>query len=111
MQNSVSATTLADELATFQVVDVRRRPAFDASPGLIPTAIWRSPAEVTQWQMDLDPARPSVVYCVHGHEVSQECARFLQANGFNASYLEGGFEQWMSEGRAISTRQSFKHPS
>ena len=102
MPSSISAAILAGQLAAFQVIDVRRRPAFDANPALLPTATWRSPTEVTQWQAELDPARPIVVYCVHGHEVSQSCADMLQAAGFNASYLEGGFEQWICEGRALT---------
>ena len=106
MPNSISATALADQLTTFQVVDVRRRPAFDASPALLPTATWRNPTEVTQWQAEFDPARPIVLYCVHGHEVSQGCTDILQAAGFTASYLEGGFERWASECRALNGKEN-----
>ena len=104
MPSPISATTLAEQISNFQIVDVRRRPAFDTSPALLPTATWRSPDEVTQWQAALNPAWPIVVYCVHGHEVSQGCADILLAAGFNVSYLEGGFEQWVNEGRAVDTK-------
>lgn len=104
MPKSVSADALAKLLTTFQVVDVRRRPAFDVSPAMLPTATWRSPADVTQWQAELDPARPVLVYCVHDHEVSQGCAETLQVTGFDAIYLEGGFEQWVSESRTVAAK-------
>ena len=109
MPKSVSADVLEKQLPAFQIVDVRRQPAFDASPAMLPTATWRNPADVTQWQTELDPARLVLVYCVHGHEVSQRCAETLQATGFDASYLEGGFEQWASESRCIDAKQDTQY--
>jgi hypothetical protein len=35
-----------------------------------------------------------VVYCRHGHEVSQDVTRSLRAAGIDASYLAGGIAGW-----------------
>jgi rhodanese-related sulfurtransferase len=42
-----------------------------------------------------------VVYCVHGHEVSQSAARTLRELGFKAQYLEGGIATWTEAGFEI----------
>lgn len=75
-----------------QVVDVRRRPAFEKSETIIAGAIWRDPEVLENWAGDLDLARPIAVYCVHGHEVSQNAAAALRALGYPARFIEGGFE-------------------
>ena len=81
-----------------RVLDVRRSPAYSQSGEQMAGASWRDPAEVDLWSKDLLPGRPVVVYCVHGHEVSQGCADHLQAQGVDAHYLEGGLEAWKQAG-------------
>ena len=55
------------------VIDVRRDAAFDADDRmLIVGASGAIPSEVDEWRQELPPDRPVVVYCVHGHEVSQQ---------------------------------------
>lgn len=98
MPASISSNVLSQELASFQVIDVRRRAAFDASGKMIATAVWRDPAQVDVWCHQLSGEQPVVVYCVHGHEVSQGCAMSLENAGFDVSYLDGGFAQWIQEG-------------
>ncbi len=66
------------------VIDVRKAPAFLAAPDMIRGALRRDPQALG----DL-PGEDVVVYCVHGHEVSQNAARAL-----GARYLEGGIEHW-----------------
>ena len=83
------------------LIDVRRAPAFSADPGMIPCAIRRTPDDVTDWAprlAELTAGRPLLAYCVHGHEVSQNTAAHLRAAGFDASYLEGGIEDWKIAG-------------
>jgi rhodanese-related sulfurtransferase len=79
-----------------QLIDVRRKAAFDASEQMITGAIWRNPDELGHWIATLDANRPVTVYCVHGHQVSQDCAALLEAVGFDATYLVGGFEDWIA---------------
>jgi rhodanese-related sulfurtransferase len=74
------------------VIDVRKTPAFLAAPDMIRGALRRDPAAVESWRRSLPAAATVVVYCVHGHEVSQGVAKAL-----GARYLEGGIEHWDGE--------------
>src|SRR5205814_10684183 len=47
----------------------------------------------------------AVVYCVHGHEVSQNAARALAQSGIPARYLEGGIEEgWKAKGAPLDRK-------
>ncbi len=89
-----------------KVLDVRRKAAFQDSIDLLAGAAWREPERVDEWAAELDSVRPVVVYCVHGHEVSQRCASRLAERGFAAAYLEGGIEAWKQAGGAMSGKTS-----
>jgi rhodanese-related sulfurtransferase len=71
------------------VVDVRKTPAFLAAPDMIRGALRRDPDNLGA----LPRADNVVVYCVHGHEVSQGAAKTL-----GVRYLEGGIEAWREAG-------------
>lgn len=95
--HSISLSQFAKLHGTAQaplLVDVRRQTAFDKAPCLIAGATWRDPATVDEWARYLPRHRRIVVYCVHGHEISKNTAAALNAEGFNATYLEGGIEAW-----------------
>jgi rhodanese-related sulfurtransferase len=94
--------TLIADRADIAVLDVRRRPAFEAEPRLIPGAVWRKPEEVAIWADALNRNRPVVVYCVHGHEVSQGVVNRLRAFGFDTALLEGGLEAWKASDRPVT---------
>jgi len=98
---SVSATSLRKSLASPRpplVIDVRKGPTFLVAPDLIRGALRRDPLRVADWGKTLPGEADVVVYCVHGHEVSQGAAKALTEQGFSASYLEGGIEGWRAEG-------------
>jgi rhodanese-related sulfurtransferase len=80
------------------VVDVRKPPAFDADPVMIASALRRPHEAVVDWTGELPPGREVVVYCVHGHEVSQGAAHAMRALGVPARHLEGGIEDWKAGG-------------
>ena len=80
------------------LVDVRRRQVFEQSEERIEGAVWRDPEDIAKWSNGLDRARPVVVYCVHGHQVSQGCAQQLEQLGFEAAFLDGGIEGWKASG-------------
>lgn len=101
MTRSVLPEELAAILGQVQLIDVRRRPAFEASPGMVSGAVWRNPDDVARWMATIERNRPVVVYCVHGHEVSQGCADFLENSGLDAFYLVGGFDTWAQEKRPV----------
>ena len=79
------------------IVDVRKAAAFDADTTMLPGAMRVAPDAVAAW-MAPTHARPIVVYCVHGHEVSQGAARALAMRGYRVRYLEGGITLWRDIG-------------
>ena len=79
------------------VLDVRRTPAFRGSSATLAGALRRDPETVESWLKTLPRASSVVVYCVHGHEVSQNVAKALAAQGIKARYLEGGIETWSQQ--------------
>jgi rhodanese-related sulfurtransferase len=96
MDASISAATLGQSLRGSEpplLIDVRRNARFLESPYLLKGALRRDPDRVAEWKQALPRAAQVVVYCVHGHEVSQNVAKAL-----GARYLEGGIEHWREEG-------------
>ncbi len=84
------------------VVDVRREAVFRSAPDRIAGAQRRDPATVADWSATLPAAKQIVVYCVHGHEVSQNAARALREQGLSAQFLEGGIEAWRAAGGQLA---------
>ena len=75
------------------VIDVRKRSAFNAATDMIAGALRRDPEMVAAWAKELPSASTVVVYCVHGHDVSQGVAKALNGYGIKAHYLDGGIEE------------------
>ena len=92
---------LLGQLPPPTLVDVRRNEAAARDPQRLPHAIKRDPAAIDVWADDLEPWRPVIAYCVHGHEVSQSAAAALAKRGLDARYLEGGLEAWRASGGSI----------
>ncbi len=93
---AISAASLRQSLASARpplVIDVRKTPAFIDAPDLMRGALRRDPLRVAEWQRTLPGEADVVVYCVHGHEVSQNAAKAL-----GARFLEGGIEAWRAAG-------------
>ena len=97
MSSAITVAELAKVAGTAKaplVIDVRREQAFQSDGCLIAGAIRRAPESVQHWRGGLPAGRPVVVYCVHGHEVSQGVASALRSAGTDASYLAGGLAAW-----------------
>lgn len=86
------------------VVDVRKASAFHAARDMIDGALRRAPDQVGSWSKTLPRAAGVVVYCVHGHEVSQGACRALGEAGIATRYLEGGIEGWREAGGALRAK-------
>src|ERR1043165_9177758 len=69
------------------LLDTRRDKAYDADDRLIPGALRTGPDPLAITK-DHPRCRPIVVYCVYGHEVGQDAAAMLRAQGFDARHLE-----------------------
>jgi rhodanese-related sulfurtransferase len=102
MDASVSPAALRQSLRSARppiVIDVRRTERFLESPHLIRGALRRDPGRVEQWKGTLPKGAEVIVYCVHGHEVSQNAAQAL-----GARYLEGGIEAWRESGGELDSK-------
>src|SRR5262245_43568507 len=93
-----------DRRGSSLVLDVRRNLAFRDSTETIAGALRRDPATVADWVKTLPRASNVVVYCVHGHEVSQNVTKALAESGLQARYLEAGIEHWKAEGGALDRK-------
>ena len=98
------------------VFDVRRHDAYDADETVLPTAMWRHHSGALEWGNALDPKGRYVVYCAHGHQVSQAAAALLRSLGLDARYLAGGIEGYRAAGgptirKAALPGRSEKTPS
>lgn len=86
------------------VIDVRRRPAFSEAADTVAGALRRDPDQVAAWAAELPANACVVVYCVHGHQVSQGAAQMLRERGLNARFLDHGIEGWREAGGAVQPK-------
>lgn len=84
------------------LLDVRKPRARTASGQTIPESQWHHPFDAANWAAEY-AGRKVVVFCVHGHEVSQAVCGYLRDEGAEAVFLEGGFEAWRDGGHNVAT--------
>lgn len=96
MPRSISCDALAT-LPSITLIDVRKDRAKVADPTTIRGACSRRPFAAETWWPEF-AGRQVVVFCVHGHEVSQAVCGFLDDVGIEARYLEGGMAAWREAG-------------
>jgi thiosulfate sulfurtransferase len=89
----------------FQLLDVRRASARAADGSDIPGGRWLDPAQWLDWKDDIGHSRPVVVYCAHGHEISQGLTAALRAMAIDARHLEGGISAWKAAGHAVQAAE------
>ncbi|MBX6426701.1 MAG: chromate resistance protein [Variibacter sp.] len=87
-----------------QIVDVRRREAYESAQGVLPASAWLDPASADGSTEALDRRRTVVVACEFGHQLSQMTAADLRARGFEARVLEGGYAAWAAAGLPLVDR-------
>lgn len=100
-QSSISVAELARDIAAGRfpyLIDARREERYAETDAVIRGAQRRRPDQVTLWATELPRDAEIVVYCVHGHEVSQGTCATLQSLGRRARYLAGGIEAWRQAG-------------
>ena len=74
------------------LIDVRRHSAFKSAGQRIAGAVWRNHMKTSEWYSEFADGRQIVVYCTHGHNVSEIAAAKLAGLGANVAILEGGIE-------------------
>lgn len=82
----------------FTLLDVRRAKVRAASGADIPGARWLAPEHLYAWKDTVPADRPAIVYCAHGHELSQGAAATLRAMGIDARSVIDGFDAWRAAG-------------
>ena len=86
----------------FTLLDVRRAQARVADGTEIAGATWLDPSAWLDWKDQVAQDRPAVLYCAHGHEISQGLTAALRAMGVDARHLVGGIEAWKAAGQAVA---------
>ncbi|WP_275547887.1 rhodanese-like domain-containing protein [Pseudomonas sp. Marseille-Q0931] len=79
---------------SFELLDVRRAIVRNADGAQIANAKWQDPELLFSWKDQVPRDRPVILYCAHGHEISQGSAATLWAMGLDARYLVDGFAGW-----------------
>lgn len=82
------------------LLDVRRAEKRTAEGDEINGGAWLDPVRWLDWKDGVARDRPVVVYCAHGHEISQGLTAALRAMGLDARYLVDGIEGWRQSGQA-----------
>lgn len=73
------------------ILDVRREAKFTESQRIVCAAVRCAPEDVEAFARSRSP-RPVVVYCVYGHNVSEDAVAQLNQAGWSAQQLAGGIE-------------------
>lgn len=106
VSSRLSAWELAERqqsVPDLQVVDVRN--PGETRLGTIPGAVHLSLPAIVRNLDQLDPNRPTVVFCAGGYR-SSIAASTLRAHGFaDVSDLIGGFDAWVSAGKPVAHPQ------
>jgi rhodanese-related sulfurtransferase len=80
------------------IFDVRREAVFKAAATRIAGSVRHGHMDIEAAADPVDPAMGAIVYCVHGHNVSEIAAARLRAFGVTACVLEGGIEAFEENG-------------
>lgn len=86
----------------FTLLDVRRAQKRQTEGDEIAGGRWLDPSLWLDWKDEFAASpQPVVVYCAHGHEISQGLTAALRAMGADARHLDGGIEAWRNTGHAV----------
>jgi rhodanese-related sulfurtransferase len=92
--STISSAELASTLGRFDaplILDVRREAKFLESPRIVCGSVRCTPENVEAFARSHSP-RTAVVYCVYGHNVSEDAVAQLAQAGWRAQRLAGGIE-------------------
>ena len=105
MSKSISAQELSNLSGTSDwptVVAVTCLFKFAEEGRAIAGSVWRDHMQAEVWGPDLARlGKPIIVYCLHGHNVSQLAVARLRAKGIDARHLEGGIDAYEEVGGLV----------
>jgi len=105
MSKSISALELSRLSGTSAwptVVASTRCFKFEEEARAIAGSVWRDHMETGIWGPELAKlGTPIIVYCLHGHNVSQMAVARLRSQGFDARHLEGGIDAYEEVGGLV----------
>ncbi|SFU19973.1 chromate resistance protein ChrB domain-containing protein [Mesorhizobium sp. YR577] len=107
MPRRISAQDLIALIGTDRfphVVDVRRESVFKESPTRIAAAVWRDHMKIAEWSPEFHDGKQIVVYCTHGHNVSEIAAAGLARAGADVAILDGGIDAYEEAGGVLVAR-------
>lgn len=82
-------------------VDLRRPSAREASGRTVAGATLRDPTALGHDDPLTGEGRPIIVFCAHGHELSQFGCALLLVHKRDARYVRGGFEALAAAGAPL----------
>ena len=112
--DSIACAALADRIghaAAPILIDVRRAADYAAEPATLPGSLRGDPESWGSWAAALPPGKQIVVYCVHGHAVSQQVAQSLRQLGLGACHLAGGIAAWREAGGPVVAQPRIAGPA
>jgi len=75
---------------------------FEEEARSIAGSVWRDHMETGTWGPQLASlGKPIIVYCLHGHNVSQLAVARLRSQGIDARHLEGGIDAYEETGGLV----------
>lgn len=80
------------------VIDVRRHSVFAKSGKRIAGSVWRDHMKTSEWLPEFADGRQIVVYCAHGHNVSEIAAARIAHIGAPVAILDGGMDAYEEAG-------------
>lgn len=84
----------------YQIIDIRS--AAEIAHGEIPGAVIVAPENVLD-NKNIDYSKKLIICCARG-EKSEETARLLQSEGYDAQSLEGGFGAWLLDKMSMTDK-------
>ena len=107
MERTINPEALKEQLASRKdlvILDVRRKPEYDADKGTLPNALWHDPEKVDEWSKELPRDKNVVIYCARGGSVSNKVLDRLLDMKIQAQYLAGGIAAWKAANGMIKDK-------
>ncbi|MEN0002032.1 MAG: rhodanese-like domain-containing protein [Pseudomonadota bacterium] len=95
--HSITPTQLAIKFHKVTILDVRKPNARAKSGHYLTGSSFRHPFDAANWAQTYR-GHQLVIYCVHGHAVSQSVCGYLRDEGLDCCYVEGGLEALIDAG-------------